>query len=402
MRLMLVDARARSAAALAGLMVIAVLLLGIYLGGHPSDLPGFLQKLTAGQQSTVLDQAVDDVVNDYYVPLKRSTLDDNSLTGLVAGLGDRFSSYLTPEEYHDFTTSAAQQFQGVGLTVLGNKLGLQVGEVFAGSPAAKAGIGSGDIITTVNGQSLAGKTEAAGSALIKGRAGTTVVLGIRHAGHVRQVRVTRAEVVVPVVGSVMRTYGGKKIADVALATFSSGAHAEVREAIDKLLGEGAKGIVFDLRDNGGGLVTEARLIASIFLPDGPIVTTRGRTQPTVTLTAVGDAIPSSIPVAVLVNRNTASAAEIVSGALQDRHRATIVGTHTFGKGVFQEVTPLSNGGALDITVGEYFLPSGRNLGGGGIKEGAGITPDVSVTATPSAGTDPALQAGLRVVAAKLK
>ena len=398
---MLADARARSAAVLAALMVIAVLLLGIYLGGHPADLPGFLRNVS-GNQGSVVDQAVDEVLHDYYVPLQRSTLDDHSLAGLVAGLGDRFSSYLTPQEYRDFTTSAGQQFQGIGVTVLSNPKGLEVTQVFAGSPATKAGIVAGDVIVSAGGTSLAGKTEAGGSALIKGKAGTAIVLGISHAGRVRQVSVTRAEVVIPVVASAMRTYQGKKIADVALATFSSGAHAEVRAAIDKLLKEGARGIVFDLRHNGGGLVVEARLIASIFIPSGPIVTTRGRTQPTVTLTAVGDAIPTSIPVAVLVDRDTASASEIVSGALQDRHRATIVGTHTFGKGVFQEISPLSNGGALDITVGEYFLPSGRNLGGGGIKEGAGITPDVAVSAQPTAKTDPALDAGLRVVAAKLK
>ncbi len=401
MRLMLADARARSAAALAFLMVLAVLLVGIYLGGHPSDLPGFLQNLS-GSQPTVVDQAITELMHDYYVPISRSTLDDHSLAGLVAGLGDRFSSYLTPKEYHDFTTSAAQQFEGIGVTVLSNKLGLEITHVFGGSPAAKAGLVTGDVITTAGGKSLAGKTEAAGSALIKGKSGTAIVLGVSHAGHVRDVSVTRAEVHIPVVASAMRTYMNKKIADIALATFTSGAHAEVRAAVDRLLRQGARGVVFDLRHNGGGLVVEARLIASIFLPDGPIVTTRGRTQPTVTLTAVGDAIPSTIPVAVLVDRGTASAAEIVSGALQDRHRATIVGTHTFGKGVFQEVTPLSNGGALDITVGEYFLPSGRNLGGGGIKQGAGITPDVPVTGQPKPGSDPALTAGLGVVAAKLK
>ncbi|MEA2371608.1 MAG: carboxyl-terminal processing protease [Solirubrobacteraceae bacterium] len=401
MRLMLADARARSAAALAFLMVLAVLLVGIYLGGHPSDLPGFLQNLS-GSQATVVDQAVDELMRDYYVPVSRSTLDDHSLAGLVAGLGDRFSSYLTPKEYHDFTTSAGQQFEGIGVTVLSNKLGLEITHVFAGSPAARAGLATGDIITAAGGKSLAGKTEAAGSGLIKGRSGTAIVLGVRHAGRLRQVSVTRAEVHIPVVAAVMRTYKTKQIADVELATFSSGAHAEVRAAVDRLLKQGARGIVFDLRHNGGGLVVEARLIASIFLPDGPIVTTRGRTQPTVTLTAVGNAIPRTIPVAVLVDKDTASAAEIVSGALQDRHRATIVGTHTFGKGVFQEVTPLSNGGALDITVGEYFLPSGRNLGGGGIKQGAGITPDVPVTAQPKPGSDPAMTAALGVVAAKLK
>ena len=140
-------------------------------------------------------------------------------------------------------------------------------------------------------------------------------------------------------------------------TFSPGAHAEVRRSRrTRLLHEGAQGIVLDLRGNGGGLVEEAQLIASIFIEKGTIVSTRGRTQPSQTLVAVGGAIRGSIPMVVLVDANTASAAEIVTAALQDHHRATVVGTHTFGKGVFQEEEPLSNGGALDITVGEYFTP----------------------------------------------
>ena len=180
------------------------------------------------------------------------------------------------------------------------------------------------------------------------------------------------------VASTVKTVNGKKLGVVALATFSPGAHGEVREAVEDVRKKGAQAIVFDLRGNGGGLVEEAQLIASMFIAKGTIVSTRGRTQPSQTLEAVGDAIPESIPMVVLVDRNTASAAEIVTAALQDHHRATVVGTHTFGKGVFQEEEPLSNGGALDITVGEYFTPNGRNLGGGGVKQGAGITPEVKV------------------------
>jgi carboxyl-terminal processing protease len=128
--------------------------------------------------------------------------------------------------------------------------------------------------------------------------------------------------------------------------------------------------------------------------------TRGRTQPTQTLTAAGHAIAASIPVVVLVDGNTASASEIVAAALQDHHRATIVGTHTFGKGVFQEEEPLSNGGALDITVGEYFTPAGRNLGGGGIKQGAGVSPEVEVA--HGVDSQQGLAVALRTLAAKVK
>jgi carboxyl-terminal processing protease len=144
---------------------------------------------------------------------------------------------------------------------------------------------------------------------------------------------------------------------------------------------------------------EAVLISSIFLPDGKVVSTKGRARPEHTYTATGGAISTKIPVVVLVNGRTASASEIVTGALQDRHRAKVVGTRTFGKGVFQEVERLSNGGALDITVGEYFLPSGRNLGGGGVKRGSGITPDVTANDDPkTARVDEGLDAALHALA----
>jgi carboxyl-terminal processing protease len=171
--------------------------------------------------------------------------------------------------------------------------------------------------------------------------------------------------------------------------------------VRKLLGKGAKGVVLDLRDNPGGLLDEAVATASVFLPDGKVVSTRGRNRPEKVYDATGGAIPMKIPVVVLVDGGSASASEIVTGALQDRHRATVVGTHTYGKGVFQEVERLSNGGALDITVGEYFTPSGRNLGGGGVRRGAGITPDIRAQDNRKTRADEALRAALQAVAAKM-
>ena len=214
-------------------------------------------------------------------------------------------------------------------------------------------------------------------------------------------KITRAVVSEPVVESATKTVHGIKLGVVALASFSAGSHSEVREAVEHELHAGARGLVFDLRDNGGGLVEEAQLIASIFIPKGTIVTTRGRAQPTQVLVATGDAIPTSIPMVVLVDSNTASSSEIVTAALQDHHRATVVGTHTFGKGVFQEEQALSNGGALDITVGEYFTPNGRNLGGGGVKQGAGVIPEVRVP-SDAVDTDRGLEVALSTLAAKVK
>ena len=199
------------------------------------------------------------------------------------------------------------------------------------------------------------------------------------------------------------TVHGVKVAVVELATFEvAGIHDEVARTLKRLLERGAKAIVLDLRDNGGGLVREAQLVASLFIRHGIIVTTRGRAQPTQTLYATGDALAPTQPMAVLVNGYTASAAEIVTGALQADHRAIVVGTHTYGKGVFQEVRELPNGGAIAITVGEYFLPNGTNLGAGGLKRGRGIKPNVVVSAPVTAHSDPALLKALALVAAHVR
>jgi carboxyl-terminal processing protease len=169
-----------------------------------------------------------------------------------------------------------------------------------------------------------------------------------------------------------------------------------------MLKDGAQGLVLDLRDNPGGLLLQAVGVASLFIPDGTIVTTRGRSQPTTVYTALGDAIAPKVPLVVLVNRGTASSAEIVTGALKDRGRAKVVGTNTYGKGVFQEIQPLPGGGALDITVGEYYTPDGQNLGAGGVKEGKGITPNVYVYDNPDNPGSRALTVAEQTVSKEIK
>jgi carboxyl-terminal processing protease len=280
--------------------------------------------------------------------------------------------------------------------------GLKVISVYGGTPAKRGGLKPGDVITKVDGRSIAGKSSEEATTLIKGPAGTSVTLTVRTDGSERDIVLERQRVRIPVVQSSMKRAGGGPVGYVRLASFTAGAHGQVAAAVRKALGENAKGIVFDLRDNGGGLLDEAVQVSSIFLPDGKVVSTRGRSRPEHVYEATGGAISTKIPVVVLVNAQTASASEIVAGALQDRKRAEVVGTRTFGKGVFQEVERLSNGGALDITVGEYFLPSGRNIGDG-VKRGSGITPDVKAEDDPETpkrdeGLEAALQALARAAA----
>ncbi len=370
--------------AVLALLLPILLIAGLWLGGHPQDLPSFMRSaFEANRQTEVVDEALQRISSDYYRPISTGQLSNASIAGAVASLGDRFSHYLSPTEFREF--NSPPHFTGIGVEVGPERRGLLIARVFDSSPAARAGLQPGELIVGVDGRTLAGLSADAATGLIKGEPGTDVHLELEgppssrsHAAHRRAVTITRATVSEPVVASETKTVHGVKLGVVALASFSPGAHAEVREAVEGQLHKGARGIVLDLRDNGGGLVEEAQLIASIFIPKGTIVTTRGRSQPTQTLTATGDAISTSIPMVVLVDSNTASSAEIVTAALQDHRRATVVGTHTFGKGVFQEEEPLSNGGALDITVGEYYTPDGRNLGGGGVKQGAGITPEVLV------------------------
>jgi carboxyl-terminal processing protease len=382
-----------------------MLALGIWLGGHPRWLPGPVADVLVGSEDRrVALEGLDKIHDEYFRPVPYGRLSDAAIAGAVRDLDDRFSAYFSPKEYAMFQDTLDNSFSGIGVAVRDVRDGLRVETVYKGSPAAKAGIRVGDVIVEAQGKKIAGLPEEAATALIKGREGTKVTLRVRRGKKTTLVRrVTRATISVPVVASRIANAGGKRAAYIRLTTFGPRtAHVQVAAAIRKAKRRKAKGIVFDLRGNGGGLVSEAQLIASMFLDDGPIVTTRGRAVKEQTLYAVGQAIAGDLPTVVLVDGATASAAEIVAGALQDRKRATLVGTKTFGKGVFQEIMPLSNNGALDITVGQYFLPSGRNLGGPGTKPGSGLKPNVPARDDPNTPhDDEALDKAMAVLAKKL-
>jgi carboxyl-terminal processing protease len=210
---------------------------------------------------------------------------------------------------------------------------------------------------------------------------------------------------IPIVDSALKTEDGQRIGVVRLAQFTNGAASQVKAAFTKLQGRGAQRFVLDLRSNPGGLVNEAQDLAGLFLKGGTVVTLKGRTIGSSVYRAGKDPAFPAVPLVVLVDRGSASASEIVTGALQDRDRATIVGTRTFGKGVFQRVEPLGSGGALDITAGQFFTPKGRNLGdratqsGKGTAPGKGLAPDVQASDDPKTPkTDEALDRALRQAA----
>lgn len=356
--------------------------------------------LTGGFSSNggVSTDAQDLIEQNYFRSVKPSLLDNASIDGMISALkrryDDRFSHYFDPKEYRQFATSNSGQFSGVGLTVNGVKAGLRVASVLPDSPAKRADIKPNDVIVGVNGHSIAGVPEDVSVARIKGPPGTPVTLTIRSGGtgKPRQVHLKRATVKLPVATGHIAHAGPAKVAYVRFATFSSGSHGQLASEIERLDSKGAQGLVLDLRGNPGGQVNEAVLAASLFLKQGErVLSTRGRTQGSQVYRAVGNPLPSK-PTVVLIDHNTASAAEILASALEEHHVATTVGTRSFGKGTFQKVIDLPGGGALDLTVGRYFTADGSSL------LGKGITPQVPAPNRPGLPGDEALKKGLSVLA----
>ena len=384
-------------------IALVVLLLGIWLGGHPSWLPAPLRSTFVDDSGgQLVNQALGIIQRDYYRRVTPGQLVNSSVAAAVASLHDPFSQYISPADYRAFG-HPSPHISGIGIDVKPDSRGLRVVGVFPGTPAAQAGLAPGDLIVAVGTTELAGHSADFDSQLIRGRAGTHVRLTLIRNGRRQAMQITRQSFTLPIADDRLVNYNGTRLGYVQLTTFNQdGAGDEVRADVQQMLRQGARGIILDLRGNGGGLISEAVNTASIFLSDGTIVSTRGRNSPAQVFTATGNAISTKVPVVVLVDRGTASASEIVAAALQDRHRALVVGTHTFGKGVFQEVQGLPNGGALDITAGYYYTPSGRNLGAGGVKEGAGVTPNVVASDNPGTPRDEALGTAERVLDARVQ
>jgi len=378
--------------------LLATLAAGLWLGGHPAKMPPPLRDVFVDESAGLTAEASELIEDNYYREVSPTQLTDASLQGMVRDLrrrySDRFSEYFSAEMLARFNEEIEGRFSGIGLSVSEAKDGLRVASVFEGSPAERAGIEVGETIVSVDGRSIAGLDSNAATELIKGPEGSEVTVGVRarHSGKVRQERLVRAQISVPVVSGALQTVDGEKLGYVRLTSFSEGAHAALYEAVKRLQKRGAEGLVLDLRGNGGGLLEEAVLTASVFLPEGEtVVTTDSRTQGHADYETKGGNLPA-LPIAVLIDGGTASAAEILTAALADDAGAEVVGTRSYGKGVFQQEVDLSNGGALKLTVGEYFTPDGTNLAG------KGIQPDVTASDQPATPRDEAREQALGALA----
>jgi carboxyl-terminal processing protease len=364
---------------------ILVLVIGTIMGLSLSfgggvlanrDKPG--RQDLAWEQTRLMAEVMERVHRDYVEPIDDTELMDSAIRGMVSGL-DRHSEFLDADEYRDIRNSTAGKYSGVGLEVSTQDGAIMVIAPIDGTPAQRAGIASGDEIIEIDGVSVrnSGLNDAIGK--MRGHAGTPLTIKVRRQDyddpltfHLTRQKITvasvRHEVLQPSYGYVRLSQFNESTADEL-----SRAIDEMTDEVQEQTGDMLAGLVLDLRNNPGGILDSAVEVSDLFLDEGIIVTAEGRTPESRFRrdAEIGD-IMDGAAVVVLVNGGSASASEIVAGALQDQGRALIIGTTTFGKGLVQTVMPLSKGRAIKLTTSHYYTPSGDSI------HETGITPDIVV------------------------
>ncbi len=312
------------------------------------------------------------IKNDYVEPVDDVDLLRKAISGMLGGL-DPHSSYLDPESFQEIQIGTEGRFGGLGIEVTMENGLIKVVTPIDGTPAARAGILPGDIITRLDDTPVKGLNLDDAVNRMRGEPGTSIELTILREGSSRPLQITleRAEIKIASVRSQLVDGG---IGYVRVTQFQADTASTMRGQIGDLLAEAdndLRGLILDLRNNPGGILNGAVAVADVFLSDGVIVSTRGRDErDNVEYRATARDMLDDVPLVVLVNSGSASASEIVAGALQDHHRAVVMGSKTFGKGSVQTILPLKNGAALKITTARYYTPSGRSI------QATGIEPDI--------------------------
>lgn len=313
------------------------------------------------------------IKSKYIYDVDNIKLVDGALKGYIDALGDPYTTYLTKEEMEEFTEEASSEYVGIGIYVSNVDDQILIVGVMKDSPALEAGIQAGDIITKVNGVEYSGAQLSEATSVLKGKEGTNADVTILRNDEEKTVTVTRKKITVEHVASQMID---NDIAYIEISSFDSGVADSFERQLKELLNKGAKKIIIDVRSNGGGIVDEATQIADLFIDKGKsILITKGKNDSEKVTTAENDPIVKNIPVAILTNESTASASEILAGALKDQYGATLVGKTTYGKGVIQTLYSLQDGSGIKITTDEYYTPNHNQI------NKKGLTPDYEVDLT---------------------
>ena len=382
-----------------GIAGVAVLLAGAFSLGlflTRTQAPGSAtvtapppRAVPSEPQPPLIDEVRRELADSYFRSVSPKVLAVPTIDGILEALGDPNTDYLTAPEYDSLQNRTAKSYLGVGLTVEPARTGLLVTSALKG-PARQAGIRPGDVIVRIDGRQAGTLSFQQSLAFIKGEKGSFVRLTIRRPNKlVKHFTVMRQEIAVLSLRTRLFTYRGTKLAHARLLAFREDTSKRLREATARLVTRGASGLVLDLRDNPGGLLAQAVRTVSIFLKKGVVCTTAGLHQERAVYEVSGRAAQPKLPLVILVNGASASAAEIVAAAFQDHGRAVVVGRNTFGKASVQSIKPFWNGSALKLTTATYLTPSGADL------SRRGVRPEVRASDRPLTRRDEALHAAAR-------
>ena len=385
------------------LMSLAAAVAIVITAGYSMfDFNGRMQSLRESEVMYSKLNEIDAYVRqNYYGEIDDEALMNAVAKGYVSGLDDAYAQYLTPQEYQQRMADYESQQAAIGLSVVMDPSGyMKVVEVFAGSPAEEAGIEVGDLIVEVEGTMVTAENYNEMSTAMGGEEGTVLTLTVRRDNQDEEVEITRREVEVPMV--TYTQYGD--VGYIQIKEFHNNTPAQFDAALNALTSSGVQALIFDVRNNPGGTIDSVVDMLDTLLPEGTLVTATYKDGSTEEL-GYSDDDEVNLPMVVLTNEDTASAAELFAQAIKDFNKGRTVGTQTYGKGVMQTIYPLSDGGALSITTAKYNPPSGVNF------DGVGVKPDYTVQLTAEQErnfyeldetTDPQLQKAIELAEAVIK
>jgi carboxyl-terminal processing protease len=374
-------------------LVIGAFALGLFLTKTEQGTSASAPPVGAERPVRLIDEVRAELESSYYRWIDSVVLERPTVRAILAGLDDPHTDLLTTAEYESLRQDTEGTYSGIGLTVGPGRLGLVVTSAPPG-PAREAGIRKGDVIVNVDGEAIARLPFEHALALVKGEPGTAVNLVVRRPTKRKPLDlvVVRREIEVPPLSARLLATKRAKLAYIRVFSFPAGAAERLEQATSQLVEQGATGAIIDLRDNPGGLLSQAVDVASVYIQDGIVCRTDGLHEEAHEYRVTGVATHRSLPLVVLVNGGSASAAEIVAGALVDHDRATLVGERTFGKASVQTIAPLRAGGALKLTTAKYLTPAGADI------TDLGLEPSVIAADNPLTERDEGLQIARRTLA----
>tara|TARA_Y100000815_G_scaffold269416_1_gene292119 strand:- start:42 stop:1196 length:1155 start_codon:yes stop_codon:yes gene_type:complete len=348
------------------IIILSVIISFFYNPAHSQNLDKLYEKID------LFSEVLEKINNEYVDEIDQSEVMDSAINGVLQSL-DPYSAYMNPEIYEEMQTETSGEFGGLGIEVTMEAGVVKVITPIDDTPASRAGVKAGDYIVRINGEQVQGKTLMEAVNLMRGPVNTSIEITIRRKG-LKKAKIFKIKREIIEIKSVASKLIEKEIGYLRLRAFNENSSDQLKKEISKLeKKENLLGYIFDLRNNPGGLLSQAIKISDFFLDDGEIVSTKGRKnrENRKFFAKKGDKINGK-PLIVLINNGSASASEIVAGALQDQKRAILLGESTFGKGSVQSIIPLKNKGAIRLTISKYYLPSGKSI------SEIGVSPDIMV------------------------